>query len=197
MGRLEFPQPNQNPSLTPTLKPLNSPFKLWSPAKWPDFPSRMRRLRYTLTNHVEEGVEEGRAMFVCCLTLINRRVNENHVPQDEHATRHTAPRLLIHLCTEVRRAGRRGEEQRGVKGTGHSVHWDPRCSQVQSSRTCDGLTVDAPGDGWCGDAFGLTVQADSFPRRVQLTDWLLHPVGGRCDQNATLFSYGYGPACSD
>lgn len=46
-----------------------------------------------LTDHVDEGVEEGGAMFVCCLALINRRVIEHHVPQDEHAARHTAPRL--------------------------------------------------------------------------------------------------------
>lgn len=64
------------------------------------------------------------------------------------------------------------------------------------SRTCDGLTVDTPGDGRRGDAFSLTVQADSLPRRVQLTGRLLHPVGGRCDQKAMLFSYEYGPASS-
>lgn len=67
-----------------------------------------------LTDHVDEGVEEGGAMFVCCLALINRRVSEHHVPQDEHAARHTAPRLFIHLCTKVRRARRRGEEPRSV-----------------------------------------------------------------------------------
>lgn len=57
---------------------------------------------------------------------------------------------------------------------------DPRCSPVQSALTCDGLTIDAPGDGRRGDTFSLTVQADSFTRTVKLTDWLLHPVGGRC-----------------
>lgn len=51
-------------------------------------------------------------MFVCGLALVNRRVSEHHVPQDEHATGHTAPRLFVHLCTEVTRARRRGVEQR-------------------------------------------------------------------------------------
>lgn len=41
-------------------------------------------------------------MFVCCLALINRRVSKHHIPQDEHATRHAAPRLFVHLCTEVK-----------------------------------------------------------------------------------------------
>lgn len=67
-----------------------------------------------LTDHVDKGVEEGGAMIVCCLALINRCVSEHHVPQNEYAARHTAPRLFVDLCTEVRRAGRRGEEPRSV-----------------------------------------------------------------------------------
>lgn len=112
-------------------------------------------------------------MFVGCLALINGRVSEHHVPQDEHTTGHAAPRLFIHLCTEARRVGRRGggTEAGGLK--------EQLIRGLRCSRTCDELAVDAPGDGRCGDAFSLTVQADSFPWRVQLAGWLLHPVGGR------------------
>lgn len=63
---------------------------------------------------------------------------------------------------------------------------------MQGVCTCDVPTIDAPGDGRCGDAFSLTVQTDSFSRGVQLTGRLLDPVGGRWDQNTTLLIYGYG-----
>lgn len=134
-------------------------------------------LRCTLTDHVEEGVEEGGAVFVCCLALINRRVSEHHVPQDEHATGRATPRLLVHLCPD-------GTEEEG--GTCEERRDVPSFVEVRGARTCDGLTVDAPGDGRHGDAFGLTVQADSFSGRVQLTGRLLDPVGGGWEQSATL-----------
>lgn len=57
---------------------------------------------------------------------------------------------------------------------------------VQGGPTCDGLTVDAPGDGGRGDAFSLTVQAHGFSRGVEPTGRLPHPVGGSYDHNTTL-----------
>lgn len=71
--------------------------------------TRAHGLRYTLTDHVEEGVEEGGAVLVRRLALIDRRVSEHHVPQDEHATGRATPRLFVHICPD-----RTEEEGEGV-----------------------------------------------------------------------------------